>query len=103
MNSLSILASAAANAQGLEGISGALLLMAIGMITVFTVLLLVIYIGKGLILFVNKFVPEEEQEAPKAAAAAPVQAVDAVTANIIAQAVNTLTGGKGKVESIKKI
>lgn len=99
MNLLSILASA--SAQELEGLTGALLLMAIGMITVFTVLLLVIYVGKGLIAFVNQFVPEEE-EAPKAAAPAP-QTVDAVTANIIAQAVNTLTGGKGKVESIKKI
>ncbi|MCR5569718.1 MAG: OadG family protein [Paludibacteraceae bacterium] len=103
MNSLSILASAAANSEGFEGISGALLLMAIGMFTVFIVLLLVIYVGKCLILFVNKFVPEEVKEAPKTASFASVQAVDAVTADIIAKAVNTLTGGKGKVESIKKI
>ncbi|MBO4332758.1 MAG: OadG family protein [Paludibacteraceae bacterium] len=102
MNSLSILASATANVQEFEGLSGALLLMAIGMVTVFIVLLLVIYVGNALIMFVNKFVPEETKEAPKASFAS-VQSVDAVTANVIAQAVNTLTGGKGKVESIKKI
>lgn len=100
MNLMSVLASAAAP-SGMEKFQEALLLMAIGMITVFIVLLLVIYVGKGLIAFVNQFVPEDEPAA-QPAAAAPA-AIDAATADVIARAVNTLTGGKGKVESIKKI
>lgn len=107
MNLLSLLASAAATApQGsteFVGWQGALQLMGIGMITVFIVLMLVIYLGKGLIAFVNKFVPEEEPAAQASPVAAAPASVDALTADIIAKAVNTLTNGKGKVESIKKI
>ena len=59
MNLLSLLASATATAPqastGFEGLNGALQLMLIGMVTVFIVLLLVIFVGKGLIMFVNKF------------------------------------------------
>lgn len=98
---LSTLASSVANMTGTEKLQEALLLMVIGMFTVFVVLTLVIYVGKGLILFVNKFVPEEEKANPTSSA--PQTSVDAVTADIISRAVNTLTAGKGKVESITKI
>ena len=43
----------------------ALLLMAVGMVTVFIILLIVMGLGKALIAFVNKFVPEEEALAKK--------------------------------------
>ena len=36
-----------------------LLLMVVGMATVFAILLIIIYLGKGLILLVNKYAPEE--------------------------------------------
>ena len=38
----------------MENLNTALLLMVVGMVTVFCILLIVIYLGKGLILLVNK-------------------------------------------------
>ena len=38
----------------MENLNTALLLMVVGMTTVFAILLIVIYLGKGLILLVNK-------------------------------------------------
>ena len=47
----------------MSNIQTALLLMVVGMVTVFIILLIVIGLGKALIAFVNKFVPEEEAPA----------------------------------------
>ena len=43
----------------MENIETGLLLMVVGMTTVFAILLIVIYLGKGLIVLVNKYAPEE--------------------------------------------
>ena len=43
----------------MENLNTALLLMVVGMTTVFAILLIVIYLGKGLILLVSKYAPEE--------------------------------------------
>ena len=43
----------------MENLNIALLLMIVGMATVFAILLIVIYLGKGLIALVNKYAPEE--------------------------------------------
>ena len=43
----------------MENLNTALLLMVVGMATVFAILLIVIYLGKGLIALVNKYAPEE--------------------------------------------
>lgn len=43
----------------MENIETGLLLMVVGMTTVFAILLIVIYLGKGLIALVNKYAPEE--------------------------------------------
>jgi len=74
--------------------------MLIGMVTVFAILLIIIYFGKALIAFVNKFCPEEVKPT-----AQPQQqaSIDPQVAQAIALAVNNLTGGKGKVEKIEKI
>ena len=42
----------------MENLNIALLLMIVGMATVFAILLIVIYLGKGLIALVNKYAPE---------------------------------------------
>lgn len=55
----------------------ALLLMIVGMGTVFIILILIIYLSRLMIMAVNKFAPEEEA-APKKAASAPA----AVPANV---------------------
>ena len=56
----------------------ALLLMIVGMGTVFIILILIIYLSRLMIMAVNKFAPEEEAAPKKAAAPAPA----AVPANI---------------------
>lgn len=43
----------------MENLNLALLLMVVGMATVFAILLIVIYLGKLLIALVNKYAPEE--------------------------------------------
>ena len=85
----------------MENLNIALLLMIVGMATVFAILLIVIYLGKGLIALVNKYAPEEVSSA-KQAANAPA----AVPGNIMAAisaAVTVVTQGKGKVAKVEKL
>lgn len=85
----------------MESFNLALLLMAVGMMTVFIILLIVMGLGKLLILFVNKFVPEEAQSTPKSAAQ-PTQIPAHILAAITA-AVQVVTHGKGKVANVEKL
>jgi len=73
------------------------MLLGVGMVTVFCVLLLIIGVGNLLINVVNKFPAEETPKTQQAPAIAPNIKV------AIESAVNSLTAGKGKVESIEKI
>lgn len=85
-------------------IGEALQLLVVGMLTVFMILLIVIFLGKGLIALVNKFAPEEQVPQKKVAAMSSVATpVDAQTKSIIDAAVSQLTGGKGVVSKIQKI
>lgn len=79
----------------------ALQLLAVGMITVFLILMIVIYLGKGLILLVNKFAPEEVVVS-KVVSQAKTD-VDATTKAVIDAAVSQVTNGKGVVTKIEKI
>ncbi|MDO4164309.1 MAG: OadG family protein [Bacteroides sp.] len=86
----------------MENLNTALLLMVVGMATVFAILLIVIYLGKGLIALVNKYAPEEVVPAKPSATHAPAP----VPANIMAAitaAVTVVTHGKGKVTKVEKI
>lgn len=80
----------------MENLETALLLMVVGMATVFAILLIVIYLGKLLISLVNKYAPEEQL--PATIFPIPGNIVAAITA-----AVNVVTQGKGKVAKIEKI
>lgn len=85
----------------MENLNTALLLMIVGMSTVFAILLIVIYLGKGLIALVNKYAPEEivpARSAPNGPASIPGNILAAINA-----AVTVVTQGKGKVEKIEKI
>ena len=85
----------------MENLNLALLLMVVGMATVFAILLIVIYIGKLLIALVNKYAPEEVAPA-KQAANAPA----AIPGNIMAAinaAVTVVTQGMGTVANVEKI
>lgn len=82
-----------------EDYSTALTLLAVGMITVFVILGFIVLFGNILILITNKFFPAPipTTESPPS----PHNIHPKKLAAIIA-AVNTVTNGKGKVESIEK-
>ena len=85
----------------MENIPEALKLLTVGMLTVFSILLIVIYLGKGLIAFINRFAPEEvKEEKTVKVAQTPV---DANTTAIINEAVKQITAGKGHVTNIHKL
>lgn len=87
-----------------------LLLMVVGMATVFAILLIIIYLGKGLILLVNKYAPEEvvvkKQRSSVvtqvASNASPIQ-VSAQETAVIVSAISMTTRGLGKVIKIEKL
>ncbi|MCD8092729.1 MAG: OadG family protein [Bacteroides sp.] len=85
----------------MENLNTALLLMVVGMATVFAILLIVIYLGKGLIALVNKYAPEEV--APAKAVATGVAAIPGNILAAISAAVTVVTQGKGKVAKVEKI
>ncbi len=95
----------------MENIETGLLLMVVGMTTVFAILLIVINLGKGLIVLVNKYAPEEtvaKKQAP-VARAPQAQAIGVIgglatqetPANV--SAISTVTYGQGKVIKIEKV
>jgi oxaloacetate decarboxylase (Na+ extruding) subunit gamma len=78
----------------------ALLLLLVGMITVFIALALVVFVGNATISFINKYVPE------KVKAVAQVRqtssSFDKRKMAAIITAVDIATNGKGKVMKIEK-
>ena len=72
----------------MENIETAILLMVVGMATVFVILLIVIYLGKLLITLVNKYAPEEvipaKKEALQGPAPIPGNIMAAITAAVMA-------------------
>lgn len=64
--------------EGLSPMETAVLLMIVGMGTVFVILILIINLSKLMIMAVNKFAPEEETAPKKGAAPAPA----AIPANV---------------------
>ena len=80
-----------------------LMLMGIGMTTVFSILLIVIYLGKGLIVLVNKYAPEEIKKTQPSAQRAQTETIPSGTLAAIVAAVSVITQGKGKVSQIEKL
>ena len=86
----------------MENIETAILLMVVGMATVFVILLIVTYLGKLLITLVNKYAPEEVVPAKKEALRGPAPIPGNIMAAITA-AVNVVTLGKGKITKVEKL
>jgi len=84
-----------------EGMEFGLTIMAVGMITVFSILGLVVLGGKIMILLINRFASEEEKAPPNQSSGN--QQIDNAKISVLAAAVATVTGGKGKITSIKKL
>ncbi len=92
-----------------EQISTAILVMIVGMLTVFLILALVVLTGELLIRIVNRYIPVKVSEKPqRQVRQAQLDAdnlpiiTDSKMAAIVA-AVQHLTGGKGRIEKIEKI
>ena len=78
-------------------------LLIVGMLTVFAILLIVIFGGKLLIKLVNMVAPEEVASAKKKLATTATGVVDPSTMAILQEVVKQVTGGKGRLESAKKV
>lgn len=77
--------------------------MAVGMVTVFCILLIVINLSKWLIMAVNKWAPEEAATPQPQAAKVSTPAADAKTLAIIRATVAQITGGKGSVKNVTRL
>ncbi len=86
----------------MDNLNIALLLMVVGMATVFAILLIVICLGKGLIALVNRYAPEETAPAKPGGAAAPAP-VSADIMAAISAAVSVVTHDRGKVSKVEKL
>lgn len=87
----------------MENINYALMLMVVGMITVFAILLIVIYLSRLLITIVNKVAPEEVVVKKNSGRAPAPVVIDPNTLAAIKEAVNIVTNGKGKLAKVEKI
>jgi oxaloacetate decarboxylase gamma subunit len=87
----------------MEHMTLGLQLLIVGMLTVFAILLIVIFGGKLLIKFVNMVAPEEVASAKKKVATTATGVVDPSTMAILQEVVKQVTGGKGRLESAKKV
>ncbi len=87
----------------MENFEFGLLLMVVGMATVFLILHIIIFLSQQLIVLVNKFAPEEAvvaKRVPQAEGNSNRIAADTVA--VITAAVNGVTGGKGRITKIEK-
>ena len=84
-----------------EGFSMALMLLAVGMITVFTILALIVVVGNILISLVNKYIPESKIS--KVVRIAASGAIDSRKMAAIVSAVDVISGGTANVTSITKV
>lgn len=82
----------------MENLGFGLTLMGVGMVTVFVILLIVIFGSELLIKLINKIAPEAEAPAKKSAPAAS----DAPMA-VLEAAVAQITGGKGRIINVTKL
>ena len=87
----------------MEHMTLGLQMLIVGMLTVFAILLIVIFGGKLLIKFVNMVAPEEVASAKKKVATTATGVVDPSTMAILQEVVKQITGGKGRLESAKKV
>lgn len=82
-----------------EDFQTAMLLMSVGMLTVFIILLLVVYVGKGIIMITNRLEIKQNVIPSKVSSSAiAANKIAAITA-----AVNIVTQGKGRIDNIEKI
>lgn len=77
----------------------ALMLLGVGMVTVFIILWIVVLVGNGIILFVNRFIPLEEAPLKRTGLS---HRMEATRLAAITAAVQIATQGQGRIISIEK-
>ncbi len=87
-----------------EALSTAFLVLAVGMITVFVILSLVVLSGNALIHFINKYFPENTKIiAPRTVSTSNEDGITKSKMAAIVTAVDITTQGRGRVAKIEKI
>ena len=97
-----------------ENLTEALVILAVGMITVFIILALVVYTGKALILITNKYAPpskklkNDQSETVPLNFQHPIEKISKSSINkkkiaAIIGTVESVTNGKGRIENIQKL
>ncbi|MEN7546756.1 OadG family protein [Rapidithrix thailandica] len=88
-----------------ENLSNALMLLAVGMTTVFFILILVVIFGKLLVRAVNRFYPDETivAKTEKSINLQTTTSFDKKKLSAIVAAVDLATQGKGKITEIKEV
>lgn len=87
-----------------QDLSTALLVMGVGMITVFIILAMVVFTGRSLIYLVNKYSPVKEKlrspayQIPIKKAGLEKRKLAAIVATV-----EVITGGRGKIENIERV
>lgn len=84
-----------------EEIEFGLTIMAVGMITVFSILGFVVLGGKIMIILINKFASDEANLPPPTKLA--TQSIDKTKISVLASAVTAVTKGTGRITNIKKL
>jgi len=91
-----------------ENLQEAFIILAVGMITVFAILSLVVFTGRILIKITNKYAPPEIAKVnisnnPIPQVSPPPNTIDKKKLAAIIGTVDHLTHGKGRIEKIEKI
>ena len=91
-----------------ENLQEAFIILAVGMITVFTILSLVVFTGQILIKITNKYAPPQITktsipDTPISQVSSPLSAINKKKLAAIIGTVDHLTHGKGRIEKIEKL
>jgi len=85
-----------------NSLSSAFQLLWIGMLTVFSILFFVVFIGNILIKIVNRYMPDQVKPVSKTSLQ-PATVIDSQKMAAIISTVSIVTNGKGKVVNVEKI
>lgn len=86
-----------------SNMSKAFELLAVGMITVFAILALVVLIGKMIILIVNRYFPEQQEQLKKTISKIETESFNNKKLAAIVAVVDSITQGRGKVTKVTHI
>ncbi len=87
----------------MENLNEAISLLLVGMITVFVILSLVVFIGNMVIRLTNRFLPVETITTKKTIVSGKAAPSNPAKIAAVIAAVEAITGGKGRIDKIDKL